>query len=204
MSSIKIPKLIFPCPLPPIPSLMDNATTTSPLTSTNSNSSSSIASEAVQLVENETMATVCSDEATQAIEQPSVDNHDVCDKNGNAPERKVKFGYSRTWGVMGVGQRASHKINLREQAIDAFDDSDLYYLRDPTSLFQGYMLSTRGSWSLLMDEQSKIQPIRNRRCTPGGPIALHIENMELTRVLWHITDQMINNSKIKSNFPSAF
>ena len=125
--------------------------------------------------------------------------HDVCDNGAGGP----KVGYSRTRGLMGAGQCTSQKITVREHAIQAFDGSDLYYLRDPTPIFQGNMMSCRGSWSLLMDCQSKIQPMRNRMHLPGGALTLQIEDTELPKALWHITEQMMRNPKLQAHFSSA-
>ena len=111
--------------------------------------------------------------------------------------------YSRLCGVMRLGQGSRQKINLRQQTIEEHDGSELYNLRDPVPIFQGQMMNTRGGWSLLMDGQSKIQPVRGRMRLPNGPLAFQIEDLELPRILWHVTERMMSNPKLRAHFPNA-
>ena len=45
--------------------------------------------------------------------------------------------YSRLCGLMRRGQGSRQKINLRQQSIADFDESELYNLRDPTPSLSG-------------------------------------------------------------------
>ena len=38
---------------------------------------------------------------------------------------------------------------------------------------------------------------------PSGPQALQIEDLEMPRILWHITERMVANPKLRAHFPNA-
>ena len=111
--------------------------------------------------------------------------------------------YSRLCGLIRHGQGSRQKISLRQHSIADFDESEMYNLRDPTPLFQGNMLNVLGGWSILLDGESKIQALRSRFRQPNGPLAFQIEDTEMPRVLWHITERMMKNAKLRAHFPTA-